>query len=280
MEALILLLLILAARGREGGGGGWEYERHPTSSPPQLPPAHPTNTSTPEAQTPWPQVVPQGLPAFPAGWEYDTPPPKEVQARASALLQTLWNTGQGSKVTEQTAGRWITYRAEITKGGKHGVVAYRLKKVQAVPSKSAPRPQQTSAPRAPQDRAQAPAPAAPQQPAVYIPQAAPASPSTPVVSIPAPGGSIETRVGPVDERPILHQGAGKGALVALKPWVSIVQQKLNVDLSHGGQGEFGPLTFSAVKALQARNGFTGKDLDGVVGPKTWALLDAIQTAAA
>lgn len=275
MEALILLLLLMAARRSEGGGGGWEYERQ-SSSTPQLPPAHGSQTSTtPEAATPWPQVLPQGLPAFPAGWEYDQPPPQEVKARAKALLQTLWNSGQGSKVTEQTAGRWITYRAEITKGNKHGVTAWRLKKPAVVPSK-------------PERRAQAPAPApsspAPAAPAVYIPQAS--TPGTPVVSIPAPGGTIETRVGPADTRPILHQGAGKGALAHLKPYVELVQQKLLVDLTHGGRGEFGPLTYASVKRFQqdqvtqARPGWTAKDVDGVVGPKTWAALDRLETAAA
>lgn len=277
MEALWFLLLLLASR--RDGGGGWEYERPQTK--PQLPPAGGSKTSTTEP-APWPQVLPQGLPAFPAGWEYDNPPPSEVQARARQLLQTLWNTGQGSKVTEQTAGRWITYRAEITKGNKKGVTAWRLKKPAIVPAKKPDRTAQAPAP-APAPRAPAAA-QAPAQPAVYIPQAS--TPGTPVVSIPAPGGSIETRVGPAETRPILHQGAGKGALKHLAPFVELVQQKLLVDLSHGGRGEFGPLTFASVKRFQSdqvaqgRPGWTSKDVDGVVGPQTWAALDRIQTAAA
>ncbi len=76
---------------------------------------------------PWPQAIPKGLPPFPGGWEYDQPPPQAVQARAWQLLPILWKSGPGTRKTEKTAGRWITYRSEKTKGDKKGVVAYRIK---------------------------------------------------------------------------------------------------------------------------------------------------------
>jgi hypothetical protein len=291
MEALILLFLLMAARSTRGAGGGLIREPEDYRPPAQLPPARGEQTSTPDTQ--WPQAVPPTLPAFPAGWEYDEPPPSEVRARAKALLGPLWQTGQGSKLVEQTAGRWITYRAEITKGQKHGIVAYRLKKLQAVPK--APAVPRAAAPAAPRVPSPAPGQTAQNQPAAYypidarspgIPQAnAAAAPGS--VRVPLPGGSVDVRVGPAAlQRPILHQGAGKGALIALAPHVLIVQTKLMVDLSKGGAGEFGPKTFEAVKRFQAdqvaqrRAGWTAKDVDGVVGPKTWGVLDLINVRAA
>jgi peptidoglycan hydrolase-like protein with peptidoglycan-binding domain len=292
MEALILLFLLMAARSSRGGGG---LIREPEDYQPpiaQLPPPRGSQTSTPETQ--WPQVVPPTLPAFPAGWEYDEPPPTEVRARAKALLDSLWKTGVNSKLVEQTAGRWITYRAEITRGNKHGIVAYRLKKLSAVPAPKAPAPR-APAPAAPRGPSPAPGQTAQNQPAAYypidsrspgIPQAnAAAAPGS--VRVPLPGGSVDVRVGPATPtRPVLHQGAGKGALLGLKPYVLEVQTKLLVDLSKGGAGEFGPLTFAAVKRFQAdqvaqgRAGWIPKDVDGVVGPKTWGVLDLIGMRAA
>lgn len=104
-------------------------------------PAPPPVTVTPAAALPtgtppWPQVTPRGLPPFPgSGWEYDRPPPAAVQARAKALLSQLWRSGAGTFKVEQTAGRWIAYRAATTAGNKRGVVAYRVK---AAPPSSAP----------------------------------------------------------------------------------------------------------------------------------------------
>jgi hypothetical protein len=73
----------------------------------------------------WPQVVPSGLPPFPgAGWTPDEPPPGAVVARANALLSALWASGEGTFKVEQTAGRWIAYRAQRM-GEKRGVVAFR-----------------------------------------------------------------------------------------------------------------------------------------------------------
>lgn len=77
---------------------------------------------------PWPQVLPKGLPAFPGGWEPDLPPPKAVVTRAWQLLPSLWKSGKpGATKTEQTAGRWITYKATLHPGKKRGVDAWRVK---------------------------------------------------------------------------------------------------------------------------------------------------------
>ncbi len=75
---------------------------------------------------PWPQVVPAGLPGFPgSSWTPDIPVGPGVAARASQLLPQLWKSGEGTFKTEQTSGRWITYRA-TKMGTLKGVVAYRL----------------------------------------------------------------------------------------------------------------------------------------------------------
>lgn len=76
---------------------------------------------------PWPQATPKGLPAFPAGWEPDEPPPQAVQTRAMQLLSSLWAKGAGAKKAEKTQGRWITYVATPMAAGKKGVVAYRVR---------------------------------------------------------------------------------------------------------------------------------------------------------
>lgn len=99
----------------------------PVTTPPQ-PEVRPASTTTtpPVSTPPWPQSVPPGLPPFPGGWEPDEPPGAGVVARATALLPTLWRYGAGSRKTEQTSGRWITYVA-TQMGPKRGVVAYRLR---------------------------------------------------------------------------------------------------------------------------------------------------------
>jgi hypothetical protein len=67
------------------------------------------------------------LPAFPAGWEADTPPPQAVITRAGQLLKEMWAGGKaGPDRQEQTNGRWITYKA-VKHGAKKAVVAYRIK---------------------------------------------------------------------------------------------------------------------------------------------------------
>lgn len=90
--------------------------------------AAPRLPAAPAGAPAWPQALPTGLPEFPgSSWEYDEPPPKPVVQRAQQLVSALWKEGKGAHRTEQTAGRWITYRAEIVRGGKQGVVAYRIK---------------------------------------------------------------------------------------------------------------------------------------------------------
>jgi len=93
--------------------------------PRQMPgPVH-TTALPPVVTPPWPQVVPQGLGAFPGpDWVPDVPPPPAVVQRASALIPVLWQQGPGAFKVEQTAGRWIAYQAQAM-GAKHGVVAYR-----------------------------------------------------------------------------------------------------------------------------------------------------------
>lgn len=86
------------------------------------------------APEPWPQALPAGLPPFPSGWEYDEPPSSAVKTRAWQLLSELWARGAGATKTEQTDARWTTYRAENTKGGKRGVVAYRIKQAKRAPA--------------------------------------------------------------------------------------------------------------------------------------------------
>lgn len=84
-----------------------------------------------------PSVVPDGLPAFPAGWEpYQNPSSMTVAKRAAALLFQLWRQGEGATVTEQTEGlpngQWVTYQAQIHEEGtakKKGVGAWRVKAV-------------------------------------------------------------------------------------------------------------------------------------------------------
>ena len=86
-----------------------------------LPPTVPSSFEP----APWPQVVPAGLPAFPGpGWVPDVPVGPGVAARASQLLPVLWKAGKGTFKIENTAGRWIAYRA-VAMGTKKGVVAYR-----------------------------------------------------------------------------------------------------------------------------------------------------------
>lgn len=83
----------------------------------------------PASTTPaWPSASPTDLPPFPGpGWEYDTPPPAEVQRKAVELLPSLWHKGNGTHETVLTGQRWITYQASYMAGGKHGVTAWRRK---------------------------------------------------------------------------------------------------------------------------------------------------------
>ncbi len=102
----------------------------PAPAAPPVAPLPPIAQAAKKSPPPWPQAMPTGLPPWGgAGWEPDNPPPAQVQARAWQLLATLWKYGPGTRKTEQTAGRWITYQAEAMgkKREKKGVVAYRVR---------------------------------------------------------------------------------------------------------------------------------------------------------
>lgn len=133
----------------------------PQTRPPVPAPSGPTlpASSRPEP-VPWPQVVPAGLPAFPgSAWVPDNPPGPGVVARARALLPVLWRAGAGTFKTEQTAGRWITYRATPGPGGRRDVNAFKLTDSMAAPSAAPPMPRSTVPAAEPP-----PAPAAPAAP--------------------------------------------------------------------------------------------------------------------
>jgi len=129
------------------------------AAPPIVPVSHTTAVQVQPA--PWPQVVPAGLPAFPgAQWVPDNPPGAGVVARASALIPILWAHGAGTFRTEQTAGRWITYRA-TPMGQKKGVVAFKLvgePTITVHPAEIVPTPAPASPAAAPSPTVQASAP--------------------------------------------------------------------------------------------------------------------------
>src|SRR5580692_307492 len=82
--------------------------------------------ATPVVAPTFPAPPPPSLPAWPDGWVADDPPPKEVVARAWALLPTLWAKGVGTRQVEMTGGRWLTYVAQLH-GTMRGVTAFRVK---------------------------------------------------------------------------------------------------------------------------------------------------------
>lgn len=108
------------------------------------PPFAPVDYGTPKLQTPaWPAAA-AARPAstspgaFPGpDWIPDNPVPAAVVARAQALLHDLWAEGLGAFRIEQTEGRQIAYQA-AQMGGKHGVVAYRLRATPAASSTALP----------------------------------------------------------------------------------------------------------------------------------------------
>jgi peptidoglycan hydrolase-like protein with peptidoglycan-binding domain len=248
---LIGLLGLLLGQGSSAPARGGSASR----PAPRVPPAGIPASTRPLPPAPWPCVVPTGLPPFPGkGWEYDEPPPIVVQQRAGQIVSQLWTEGSGACRIEQTAGRWIAYRAELVKSGKKGVVAYRL-----------------AATKAPAQRP----PAAVEMPSLvvrspgFVPTSTPPAPGTTRIAV--PGGSIDVRNAPAPSAlalPTLRKGMG------LKPHppladVRVLQQKLGIV----DDGRFGPATFAAVQTYQRRNGLSP---DGVVGPNTWTSLFGVR----
>lgn len=235
--------------------GGPSGERAPRMGPEPrtAPPPSPSSPLPPPPSPPWPAVMPTGLPAFPGpSWEFDTPPPLAVQQRAGQLVSQLWKQGKGAFRIEQTAGRWIAYRAEIVASGKKGIVAYRIK--------------QAAAPRRAPTQARRPTPLLPA--ATTAPASYPAPASSPAA---APARRVEVEVGPAiihpENRPTLRQGAGMGSLEHQSGHVMYVQRVLGVAPV---DGNFGPITAKAVDRFQRSNDLK---VDAVVGPETWAALD-------
>lgn len=223
--ALLLLLVLLATSQTDAF-----QPVTPGTTPPKAPPVPPNVAQTPP---PWPQAVPDGLPPFPgSGWVPDEPPPPAVVTRAYQLLSELWKYGSGVHRTEKIDARWITFRAEIVKSGKKGVVAYRLKNAAA---------------------SAAPTPA--------LPAATYQVPTAPDVS--PPWGV------PADYRPPLPTTTVRTLKLASPMMrgadVTTLQQKLGIK----ADGIFGVGTKAATINWQKSHGLAA---DGIVGPATWKAL--------
>lgn len=251
--ALLFFGLAWAWLGRRSSSSSRPPWPGPDPSPP-VPSGGQVTSSPPPAPPPWPQTVPAGLPSFPGpGWEFDEPPPLAVQQRAKAILQQLWNQGNGAWKAEQTASRWIVYRAEIVASGKKGVVAYRPKMAYL------PEPQQRPATRA----TRRPAPAAlPRAPAAPRPAPAPAAASP--VAVPASSPDVS-------KLPLLKRGAGVQPAQP-DPNVKAVQRLLGFPPEQQ-DGRFGGITEAAVRVHQQRYRL---QVDGEVGPQTWASLYTVR----
>lgn len=217
-----------------------------------VPPGTPAPSKAPAAATssnaaklakyapePWPQVVPADVPAFPGPfWELDLPVGPGVPERAAQLLATLWGRGEGTFRTEQTRGRWITYRATQMGNGKRGVVAYKLR----TPVDTEP------APGTPYVRTQA---------VITKPAAAAAAAAASAARDVSPGPS-SAPAGVSTSLPTLKRGSSG-------PDVVVVQNRLGLT----PDGKFGPATDAAVRSYQGSHGL---QQDGIVGPQTWKSL--------
>ncbi len=237
---LLDLFVFVWAIGKALAGKG-EQPQQPDRKPrPRAPDRsrRPGLTVVPATTAPaWPQVVPSGLPPFPgSGWVPDNPPPPAVVARANALLPALWASGEGTFKVEQTAGRWIVYRASRTANNTKGVVAFRESAHSAflTPPSSAP----------------VVSPAGPVQTASARPASSSAQPASSSAMVPASSSSLSL--------PTLRRGS-RG------PDVQTAQRALGIT----ADGAFGPGTENAVRQYQRSRGLTP---DGVIGPQTWGAL--------
>jgi hypothetical protein len=236
MDPIGLVLLALGIMQGRGAGGA-------------APAAPGAAIKLPGGTPPWPQTMPAGLPKFPGGWEFDEPPPAAVQARAKQLVTKLWAQGAGATSTEQTAGRWITYRAEVVASGNKGIVAYRLKAPVAPPR--LPRAPSKSGP----EVSRAPRPKPPKKAGVKVVR----SPGLPQ----ATAHNVDVQVGPAQLDPVqlpeLHKGDG------LKPQpknpnVILLQQLLTQrGIPVEADGRFGNDTQTAVIAFQVQHGLAPAD---------------------
>jgi hypothetical protein len=220
----------------------------PAPSPKPIPPPGALDVT-------WPSTPPATLPPFPAGWEYDEPPPLEVQQRAVQLLPQLWAQGSGSRRVELIGGRWITLVAEVVRGGSKGVTAWRVKgqkpgtvaptadAAARMPLRIVQTPPKTYAP------ATGPAPA----PSVYAKAPAAATPATaPTIARTPQAAAAPLAVTTTQD----VQSALNTLGVASPPLV--------VD------GKAGPLTAAAVKRFQSMH--PPLVVDGIAGPLTKAAL--------
>lgn len=202
-----------------------------SKAPTIVPVSHSTAVKVQPA--PWPQVVPAGLPGFPGpSWVPDNPPGAGVVSRATALIPTLWAHGPGTFKTEQTAGRWITYRA-TPMGSKKGVVAFKLAT----------------------------------EPSVRPPEikVGPAE-----IVTPAPAPSPRPTPAPAVAVPVSHSPVALSTLRLKSPRMTgpdVVTLQKRLGLS--ADGVFGSGTHAAVIAFQRSKGLTP---DGIVGRQTWAAL--------
>jgi hypothetical protein len=127
--ALLVLALLFLLGGKKSDGKAKSTDQGKGAAPAGTEP-HPEVPGV--ATSPWPVDSATGaIPPFDlTHWEYDNPPPLEVQLVATKLLPTLWAQGEGATHQERdSTGAALTYRAEWHDAAKtvKGITAYRLK---------------------------------------------------------------------------------------------------------------------------------------------------------
>lgn len=244
MDLALPLIALFAAdavrRGRPSNAPIAHSQPQPTVQRPR-PTMAPAPAPVPAPNTPppaWPSAVPSDLPPFPGPAWQPHPQPARVASRAQALLPQLWRNGAGTYVIEQAGGDWVAFQA-AQMGTKKGVVAF-------VPRNTAPRPPGPG-----------PASARPRPDAPVVLTNAPASAAAPT----QPPAHTSA---PVVARPTVKKGSNG-------PAVADVQRRVGVL----ADGKFGKGTEAAVKRFQSAHGLKP---DGIVGPNTWAALDAAGAA--